>query len=165
MKYSKVLSGLCVVMTWAISLPAFGEGTTLGEISQAAQRSGDKSRQALVAMYGNVVNNPLATGSAGGGDTILASLFQVTNGALLVIGAIFTCYMMFLKVSQTAHDGAVFDRAKKHDVGADSDRLGPCVPRADREWLVTLAVTDAVGCVCDGRGCGKHGRRCRCLGV
>lgn len=83
-----------------------------GEISQAAQRSGDKSRQALVAMYGNVVNNPLATGSAGGGDTILASLFQVTNGALLVIGAIFTCYMMFLKVSQTAHDGAVFDRAK-----------------------------------------------------
>ncbi|CEE40562.1 membrane protein [Xanthomonas citri pv. citri] len=112
MKYSKVLSGLCVVMTWAISLPAFGEGTTLGEISQAAQRSGDKSRQALVAMYGNVVNNPLATGSAGGGDTILASLFQVTNGALLVIGAIFTCYMMFLKVSQTAHDGAVFDRAK-----------------------------------------------------
>lgn len=112
MKYSKVLSGLRVVMAWAISLPAFGEGTTLGEISQAAQRSGDKSRQALVAMYGNVVNNPLATGSAGGGDTILASLFQVTNGALLVIGAIFTCYMMFLKVSQTAHDGAVFDRAK-----------------------------------------------------
>ncbi|SAK11390.1 integral membrane protein [Burkholderia multivorans] len=112
MKYSKVLSGLRVVMTWAISLPAFGEGTTLGEISQAAQRSGDKSHQALVAMYGNVVNNPLATGSAGGGDTILASLFQVTNGALLVIGAIFTCYMMFLKVSQTAHDGAVFDRAK-----------------------------------------------------
>lgn len=112
MKHSKVLSALGVVMTWAISLPAFGEGTTLGEISQAAQRSGDKSRQALVAMYGNVVNNPLATGSAGGGDTILASLFQVTNGALLVIGAIFTCYMMFLKVSQTAHDGAVFDRAK-----------------------------------------------------
>lgn len=87
-------------------------GTTLGEITAAAQRSTDSSREALVAIYGNVVNNPLATGGAGGGDTILASVFQVTNGALLVIGAIFACYVMFRKITQTAHDGTIFDREK-----------------------------------------------------
>ncbi|WP_260433723.1 DotA/TraY family protein [Burkholderia cenocepacia] len=85
---------------------------TLGEITQAAQRSGDKSREALVAIYGNVVNNPLATGGAGGSDTILAGIFQVANAALLVIGALFTCYVMFRKVSQTAHDGTVYDRGQ-----------------------------------------------------
>lgn len=102
---------LLIAGCW-MSMPAFADGTTLGEITQAAQRSGDKSRQALVTIYGNVVNNPLATGGAGGSDTILAGIFQVANGALLVIGALFACYVMFRKVSQTAHDGAVFDREK-----------------------------------------------------
>ncbi|PRG49942.1 hypothetical protein C6T62_01275, partial [Burkholderia multivorans] len=113
MKHLRVLSSLGAVMAWAMSLPAFAQSTTtLGEITQAAQRSGDKSRQALVSIYGNVVNNPLATGGAGGADTVLASLFQVMNGAVLVVGAMFACYVMFKRVSQTAHDGVVFDREK-----------------------------------------------------
>ena len=91
---------------------AFADGTTLGEITAAATRSGDKSRQALVSIFGNVVNNPLASGGAGGGDTILASIFQVTNGALLVIGSLFASYLMFRKITQTAHDGSVFDAQK-----------------------------------------------------
>lgn len=112
MKRSAFLRLLGAATAWAAALPAFADNMTLGEISQAAARSGDKSRQALITIYGNVVNNPLATGGAGGSDTILAGIFQVANGALLVIGALFACYVMFRKVSQTAHDGAVFDREK-----------------------------------------------------
>ncbi|AIT19557.1 MULTISPECIES: DotA/TraY family protein [pseudomallei group] len=112
MKRSVLLRLLGAATTWAAALPAFADNMTLGEISQAAARSGDKSRQALITIYGNVVNNPLATGGADGSDTILAGIFQVANGALLVIGALFACYVMFRKVSQTAHDGAVFDREK-----------------------------------------------------
>ncbi|KML04093.1 MULTISPECIES: DotA/TraY family protein [Burkholderia] len=112
MKRSALLRLLGAAAAWAAALPAFADNMTLGEISQAAARSGDKSRQALITIYGNVVNNPLATGGAGGSDTILAGIFQVANGALLVIGAFFACYVMFRKVSQTAHDGAVFDREK-----------------------------------------------------
>ncbi|CAJ3536797.1 conjugal transfer/type IV secretion DotA/TraY family protein [Burkholderia pseudomallei] len=112
MKRSALLRLLGAATTWAAALPAFADNMTLGEISQAAARSGDKSRQALITIYGNVVNNPLATGGADGSDTILAGIFQVANGALLVIGALFACYVMFRKVSQTAHDGAVFDREK-----------------------------------------------------
>nr|WP_232484084.1 hypothetical protein [Burkholderia gladioli] len=76
---------LAALLNGFIAMPAFADGTTLGEVSQAANRSGDYSRQALVSVFGNVVNNPLATGGAGGGDTILASIFQVTNGGLLVV--------------------------------------------------------------------------------
>ncbi|EKS72275.1 integral membrane protein [Burkholderia sp. SJ98] len=112
MKTSRILTGLMAGMAALLSLPALAQSTSIGEITQAAQRSGDKSREALVSIYGNVVNNPLATGGAGGSDTILAGIFQVANGALLVVGAFFACYVMFKKVSQTAHDGAVFDREK-----------------------------------------------------
>lgn len=112
MKASRILAGLSVGLSFWLSASAWADGMTLGEITSAAQRSGDKSRQALVAIYGNVVNNPLASGGAGGGDTILASIFQVTNGALLVIAAFLACYIIFRKASQTAHDGSVFDREK-----------------------------------------------------
>ncbi|WP_244131709.1 hypothetical protein [Burkholderia multivorans] len=128
MKTRRPLPLLLLIAGCWMSMPAFADGTTLGEITQAAQRSGDKSRQALVTIYGNVVNNPLATGGAGGSDTILAGIFQVANGALLVVGALFACYVMFRKVSQTAHDGAVFDR-EKHTM------WGPSCPNLLRRFL------------------------------
>lgn len=99
---------LTAILTSLVALPAFADGTTLGEISQAASRSGDISRKVLVGIFGNVVNNPLATGGAGGGDTILSSIFQVANGGLLVVGAFFACYVWFKRLSQAAHSGAVY---------------------------------------------------------
>ena len=74
-------------VAWLVSVPArAADGTTISEIAAAAKRTGDKSREALVSIYGNVVNNPLAGGDTSG-DTILASIFSVFNGALLVVGA------------------------------------------------------------------------------
>lgn len=112
MRASRVSRGLAAMSAYILALPALADSTTLGEITSAAKRSGDKSREALVSIYGNVVNNPLASSGAGGGDTILAGIFQVTNGALLVIGVMFACYIMFRKISQTAHDGSIYDREK-----------------------------------------------------
>jgi conjugal transfer/type IV secretion protein DotA/TraY len=99
-----------LLVAWMVSTPGWAaDGTTISEISAAAKRTGDKSREALVAIYGNVVNNPLAGGDTSG-DTILASIFQVFNGALLVVGAIWACYIVFRKLTRTAHDGSVFDK-------------------------------------------------------
>ena len=111
--YLKKLQASALFALLALTtLPALADdGTTLGAISSAAKRSGDKSRQALVSIFGDVVNNPLAVGGPGGGDTILAVLFQTTNGALLVIGAMFACYIWFRNLTKMAHDGTVFERS------------------------------------------------------
>ncbi|AKU21211.1 DotA/TraY family protein [Massilia sp. NR 4-1] len=92
-----------------LALPAIAsEGTSLSAIAEAARHSGDRSRQALVSVFGEVVNDPLA--ATGGGDTVLASLFQITNAALLVVGALFATYVGFRNLTKIAHDGALFDR-------------------------------------------------------
>jgi conjugal transfer/type IV secretion protein DotA/TraY len=112
MKCFRIVSALAALCCLLLSSAVLANGTTLGEITQAAQRSEDKSRQALVSVFGQVVNNPLAASGDSGGDTILASLFQVINGALLVVGAMFACYIMFRRLTQIAHDGTVFGRDK-----------------------------------------------------
>lgn len=85
-------------------------GTTVGAISDAAQRPNDKARQALVTIFGNVVNNPLS--GSGSPDTVIASAFQVINAGVLVIGGMLAAWMMFRKLVQTAHDGSAFDQQK-----------------------------------------------------
>ncbi len=87
-------------------------GSDIGAIASAAKRPDDQSRQALVSIFGQVVNNPLAVSDgAGGGDTILAVIFQRTNMALLTIAGIIAGYGVFKSVGKTAHSGSVFDRA------------------------------------------------------
>jgi conjugal transfer/type IV secretion protein DotA/TraY len=93
----------------AAAMPLFAQ-TTIEDISSAAARPTDKSREALVTIFGNVVNDPLS--GAGSPDTVLASVFQITNAGLLVIGSFFACYFLFRKVTQTAHDGNAFDQQK-----------------------------------------------------
>lgn len=98
------------VLLLLMAMPAGAEdGTSLSAIADAARRSGDKSRQALVSIFGDIVNNPLAA-AGGGSDTVLASLFQMTNGAFLVIGGLFACYVWWRKLTQVAHDGSVFSK-------------------------------------------------------
>ena len=105
-----LLAFLLPLAAWAQS-SGNPNSVTLSVIREAAQRDGDKSREALTSIFGEVVSNPLAIiGSSG--DTILASVFMVTNGAILVIGFMFACYIFFQRLSNTAHDGAVFDRDK-----------------------------------------------------
>ncbi len=101
-----------IAFSVATALPALAaESPTLNLIGSAAKRSGDKSRQALVSIFGDVVNNPLAVAGSNGSDTILAVLFQTTNAALLVIGAMFACYIWFRNLTKVAHDGTIFERS------------------------------------------------------
>lgn len=91
---------------------AWAQGMTLGEISAAAKSTTDLSRQALIGIFGQVVNDPLANGGSGGGDTILARIFQIGNAALLSVALIIGGWMAFKKVSGAAHDGTVFEQGK-----------------------------------------------------
>jgi conjugal transfer/type IV secretion protein DotA/TraY len=84
---------------------------TVDDITNAADSATDKSRQALVTIFGEVVNNPLATGNDAGSDTLIAAVFKTTNSCLLAVAGFMACYMMFRKVMQSAHDGSMFDRS------------------------------------------------------
>ncbi|HET9642048.1 MAG TPA: DotA/TraY family protein [Burkholderiaceae bacterium] len=108
MKYRDFFMRLVgALVTASACLPAVAQ-ITVSEISGAAQRPDDKSRQALVAIFGNVVNDPLS--GSGAPDTTIAHVFQVTNAGILVIGGMLACWVMFRKLTQTAHDGSVFDQ-------------------------------------------------------
>jgi len=98
-------------VTFAQSAPS---GANLGAISQAARRTDDESRRALIAIFGQVVNDPLAKGAAsGGGDTVLASIFQTTNAALLAIAIFVAGYTIFRRTISIAHKGTMFDEASR----------------------------------------------------
>jgi len=100
-----LISGLVLVGT------AWAQGMTLGEISAAAKSTTDLSRQALIGIFGQVVNDPLANG-AGSGDTILAKIFQIGNSALLSVALVIGAWMAFKKVTAAAHDGTVFEQGR-----------------------------------------------------
>ncbi|MNB83113.1 hypothetical protein D3C76_257100 [compost metagenome] len=84
---------------------------TVDDITNAADSATDKSRQALVTIFGEVVNDPLATGNDSGSDTLIAAVFKTTNACLLAVAGFMACYMLFRKVMQSGHDGSMFDRS------------------------------------------------------
>lgn len=84
---------------------------SVDDITNAADSSTDKSREALVTIFGEVVNNPLAAGDDPGSDTLVAAVFKTTNSCLLAVAGFMACYMMFRKVMQSGHDGSIFDRS------------------------------------------------------
>lgn len=149
MKRTHIIGLLCA-LCYLLMADAAMASTSMGEIAEAAHRTGDKSRQALVSIFGQIVNNPLAAGSNSGGDTIVASVFQVINGALLVVGAIFASYILFKRIFQTANDGNVFGRDKTTFWGPIRLVFGICslVPTANG-WclsqLLMLWATSVMG--------------------
>lgn len=97
-----------------MTLPAFAaDPITPGTINQAASNPQDRSRQALTAVFGNVVTDPFGAGASGGGDSVMASIFQVINEGLLAIAGLFVGYIMIRKLVQGAHDGSAFD-SRRH---------------------------------------------------
>ncbi|WP_017461375.1 DotA/TraY family protein [Dyella ginsengisoli] len=106
------LCSVFLLVSWLAPLPVLAQsatGSSLGEIGAAAKRPDDKSREALVAVFGQVVNDPLSGGGAGGGDTLLAAIFQRTNVALLSIAGVIVGWGVFRRVAATAGSGSVFD--------------------------------------------------------
>lgn len=83
---------------------------TYGQIEEAAKKTDDRSRQALESIFGEVVNNPFSPSATS--DTLVSSVFKVFNVCLLVVAAFFAGYLLLKKLTQTAHDGNVFDANK-----------------------------------------------------
>ncbi|WP_145484269.1 DotA/TraY family protein [Yersinia aldovae] len=82
----------------------------LDQITNASDRSTDLSRQGLLTIYGQIVNDPLAVGSEDGGDTYISSVFKVFTMTLLIVGTAWAGYIAVKKVGHSAHDGQFMDK-------------------------------------------------------
>ncbi len=88
----------------------FAGSDTYGQIIEAAKKPDDRSRQALESIFGEVVNNPFSPTATS--DTLVSSVFKIFNCCLLVVAVFFAGYLILKKLTQTAHDGNVFDHQK-----------------------------------------------------
>lgn len=76
---------------------------SIGSITSAANTGTDQSMAALTQVFGSVMSSPL-TGSSGSGSTI-ASIFGTINACVLVIGALWACYLFFAAMIATGAEG------------------------------------------------------------
>jgi len=96
-----------------LSLPAFAGDVDFDSITSAATRTGDLSRQLLVMLFGDVVNNPLQPANV----SFVGQLFGVFNAILAGLAFIWFMGVALRTTVLTGHRGKVF--------GAGNTMLAP----------------------------------------
>ncbi len=112
-KMSKIV--IALVAALFICSPFLAHADDLDQITNASDVSTDLSRQALVTIFGQVVNDPLASASEEGGDTLIAQIFKVFGSTLLIIGTAWAGYIALKKTAHHAHDGTFMD-SQQHNL-------------------------------------------------
>lgn len=106
MKLLKKIQAAALLCT--ASCPAFADGVDYQTISDAAQRSGDLSRQALVMIFGDVVISPFQPGQA----TLIGSLFALLNGVLCTVALVWFLIVTLKTLFKGGQDGKVFSAGR-----------------------------------------------------
>lgn len=94
---------LCVA-----SYPAFADGVDYQTISDAASKTGDLSRQALVMIFGDVVLTPFQPGQ----QTLIGSLFALLNGVLCAVALVWFLIVTLKTLFKGGQDGKVFSTGR-----------------------------------------------------
>ncbi|MEQ1966194.1 DotA/TraY family protein [Xenorhabdus nematophila] len=90
--------------------PMLGYAADLNDLSNAANKGTDLSKQALVTLFGEVANNPLSVINNDSSDTFIAQIFKIFGATLLIIATSLGGYISLKKVAHTAHDGQFMDQ-------------------------------------------------------
>lgn len=102
------------LLAWALAQLAangWAQTTSVGDIQNAANRSGDKSMAMLEMVFGNVIHNPLAA-SGGAGSGMLASIFMVITSCILAVALIWAIYHFGSSLIATGQDGEFLGQKK-----------------------------------------------------
>ncbi|MEX3843181.1 DotA/TraY family protein [Paraburkholderia sp. BR10882] len=83
---------------------------SMGDIQNAANRSGDKSMSLLETVFGSIVRNPLTAGSGAG--SMVARMFLVLNSCMLAVGGIWATYHFVASLIATGQDGEFMGQKK-----------------------------------------------------
>lgn len=92
----------------AASCPAFADGVDYQTISDAASKTGDLSRQALVMIFGDVVLTPFQPGQV----TLIGSLFALLNGVLCAVALVWFLIVTLKTLFKGGQDGKVFSAGR-----------------------------------------------------
>lgn len=96
--------GFALLLLLQLYGPAALAQTSIAEIQNAANRSGDKSMALLQMVFGDIVHNPLtSTGGMGGG--MIASVFLVITSCILAVGVLWAIYLFGSSLIATGQDG------------------------------------------------------------
>lgn len=103
---------ILLLVTALYSVPTLAQvqgPVQMDEIRQAAEREGDRSREALQLIFGEIVNNPLAVDGSEE-TTMVSSVFKILNGIGLIVGVFLLGFVIFRKTFAAANDGGLFNR-------------------------------------------------------
>jgi conjugal transfer/type IV secretion protein DotA/TraY len=76
---------------------------SIGSITSAANSGTDQSMALLQNVFGSVVTNPLTGGS--GSASAIGQIFGTLNACVMVIGALWACYLFFAAMIATGAEG------------------------------------------------------------
>ncbi|EBS4548804.1 hypothetical protein DQK32_23505 [Salmonella enterica subsp. enterica serovar Newport] len=99
---------LLLVVT--LGTPIVSHAENLNDLTTAADRGTDISRQAMVTLFGQIVNNPLNGIVEDGGDSLVSQILKIFSSTLLIVGTGVGGYLVLQKTAKTAHDGQYMDR-------------------------------------------------------
>lgn len=102
----KILLFMSAIALACIALPAFADGVTFDTINSAATRNSDLSRQMLVMVFGDVVNNPLQPANV----SFIGQLYGVFNGIIAGLAFIWFMGVTLRATVLTGNRGKVFGR-------------------------------------------------------
>lgn len=100
----KMFIPLVSVMLAGLSFPVLADNVDFGSISNAAVRSSDLSRQLLIMMFGDVVNNPLQPTNT----SFIGGLFGLFNGIIAGLALIWLMGNMLRTLVLTGNRGTFF---------------------------------------------------------
>lgn len=109
--FRRGLQGLVASVLALTAAAAWAQTTSVGEIQNAANRSGDKSMALLEMVYGNVIHNPLAA-SGGAGSGMLPNIFMVITSCILAVALIWAIYHFGSSLIATGQDGEFLGQKK-----------------------------------------------------
>lgn len=101
---------LTLFLVVTLGAPIVSHAENLDDLTTAADRGTDISRQAMVTLFGQIVNNPLNGIVEDGGDSLVSQILKIFSSTLLIVGTGVGGYLVLQKTAKTAHDGQYMDR-------------------------------------------------------
>ncbi|MDY8671960.1 DotA/TraY family protein [Escherichia coli] len=101
---------LTLLLVATLGAPIVSYAENLDDLTTAADRGTDISRQAMVTLFGQIVNNPLNGIVEDGGDSLVSQILKIFSSTLLIVGTGVGGYLVLQKTAKTAHDGQYMDR-------------------------------------------------------